>query len=108
MKLKVRILTVCLVLLLLNALAIFVIVYIKEETDIKSMSYGNYGITVYYKGGGEYKLDLKENRLILSVNNAEIASENDGLFYKKDGIEINLCETGHKAFTIDEQGNLID
>lgn len=109
MDFKTKIIRVFLALsLLLNVLAVFAITDIKEENDVKSMTYGNYGITVYYRGDAEHKLDFKENRLTMSVNNAEVVSENDALFYKKDGTVINLCETGSKAFTIDEQGNIVD
>lgn len=107
MKLKVKMLVICLVFsLFLNVMS--VIAHI-EEASVKSMTYSNYDITIYYEGDAEQRLDMKENRLILTVNNvAEIVSENDGLFYKKDGVVKNLTETGQKVFKVDEHGVLTD
>lgn len=107
MKLKEKVLVIFLVFsLFLNVMA--VTKHMKYEIFHKSMTYRDYGITIYYKGNAMHRLDMKENRLVMSINGiAEIISENDALFYKKDDLIINLTETGQKAFAVDEQGALI-
>lgn len=77
--------------------------------ELQKITFSDYDITVYYETEVVHRVEEESNiHTVFFENGALIVSKEDGIFYLKKGLKVNLCETGNKSFTIDKDGNLID
>ena len=79
------------------------------KSELQKYTFNDYGVTVYYEIEVIHRVEEESNiHTMFFENDALIVSKEDGLFYLRKGVKVNLCETGNKSFTIDKDGNLID